>query len=123
MPARPRKPGLSPTVHIALLRGINVGGKNMLPMAVLSEMFGKAGCTSVQTYIQSGNVVFCAPKAGAALAGRSICDAITKKFGFQARVVIRTAEELDAVVEGNPFLNSKADTKTLYVGFLADVPE
>ena len=50
--------------HVALLRGINVGGKNVLPMKDLAEMFADAGCTNVRTYIQSGNVIFEAP-AGA----------------------------------------------------------
>ena len=49
--------------HVALLRGINVGGKNVLPMKELAAMFGAAGCTGVLTYIQSGNVVFHAPAA------------------------------------------------------------
>ena len=49
--------------HVALLRGINVGGKNMIPMADLAAMFDRCGCTSVQTYIQSGNVVFSATPA------------------------------------------------------------
>ena len=49
--------------HVALLRGVNVGGKNMLPMKNLAAMFATAGCRDVATYIQSGNVVFNAPAA------------------------------------------------------------
>ena len=53
--------------HVALLRGINVGGKNLLPMQHLARMFQDAGCDEVRTYIQSGNVIF---KAGRASCGR-----------------------------------------------------
>jgi uncharacterized protein (DUF1697 family) len=106
---------------VALLRGINVGGKNMLPMTDLARMFEKAGCTSVRTYIQSGNVVFASADGEAAC--RGVCGAITKKFGFEGRIVTRTAEEMDRVAKGHPFLDAKADFKRLFVGFLSDSPE
>jgi uncharacterized protein (DUF1697 family) len=124
MAAGPRKttakPGRS-LVHVALLRGINVGGKNMLPMAKLVEMFEEAGCEGVRTYIQSGNVVFIAKDAGKAC--RGVSGAIAKKFGFEGRIVVRSADELDRVAKDHPFLSAKADLKRLYVGFLADSPD
>ncbi len=64
-----------PIVYVALLRGINVGGKNKLPMKELAEIFAKAGCGGVTTYIQSGNVVFTAP-AG-------LCDGLAEKVSKQ----------------------------------------
>jgi uncharacterized protein (DUF1697 family) len=111
-------------VHVALLRGINVGGNNSLPMDVLVTMFGDTGCREVQTYIQSGNVVF---RASAALASRvpsAIAKAVERRFGFRAPIVMRTAAELAAVVQGNPFVRACAgvDEKALHVMFLADRP-
>ncbi len=108
-------------VHVALLRGINLGGRR-LPMKDLAPMFRDAGCGDVRTYIQSGNVVF---QAGQALARRIpdlIEEAISERFGFEAPVVTRTAAEIDGVVRGNPFLKGGADPKTLHVAFLRDRP-
>jgi uncharacterized protein (DUF1697 family) len=108
--------------HVALLRGINVGGKNMLPMKVLAEIFATTGCTDVTTYIQSGNVVFCAEaKVAEGLAG-VITKQVEKQFGLKVPVVMRSAAELDAVIRGNPFLNVGAAEETLHVLFLADRP-
>jgi uncharacterized protein (DUF1697 family) len=109
--------------YVALLRGINVGGKNVLPMKDLAALFADAGCAGVKTYIQSGNVVF---RAGPSLARRVpkvIADAISARFGIDAAVVTRTAEELRAIAEANPFLRDGADVATLHVAFLADAPE
>lgn len=109
-------------LHVALLRGINVGGKNMLPMKDLAAMFTAAGATDVQTYIQSGNVVF---RAGAASAKRMpalVTAAIAAKFGYQIPVVTRTAAEFVAVLAANPFLKRAADPRALHVAFLADTP-
>lgn len=107
---------------VALLRGINVGGKNRLPMQDLREMFVEAGCTDGHTYIQSGNVVFRAsPSVFAKLSSR-IASRIVERFGYQTPVVLRTAEQLRDVVLHNPFLAAGADEETLHVVFLADQP-
>jgi uncharacterized protein (DUF1697 family) len=107
-------------VYIALLRAVNVGGNNKLPMSDLAAMFSEAGCHDVRTYIQSGNVVFAA-SAGCAksLAGK-IERAITERFGFRAPVVLRTAAEMQRVLSANPFLES--DPTSLHVGFLNKAP-
>ena len=78
---------------MALLRGINVGGKNMLPMGALVEFFEGAGCTEVRTYINSGNVVFAASAAAAKKVARAVEGEIEKRFGFRSPVVIRTGED------------------------------
>lgn len=109
--------------YVAFLRGVNVGGKNKLPTRDLIVMFTLAGCEAVETYIQSGNVVF---KAGAALAARIptlIASGIEERFGYRVPVVVRTVEELRDVVGGNPFLSTGVDAERLHVAFLADVPE
>ena len=109
-------------VYIALLRAINVGGTKKLLMADLRAMFEAAGCDDVQTYIQSGNVVFRAEPVLATRIPTLIQSEIAASKGFQAPVVTRTAAEVDAVVSGNPFLAAGADPARLHVGFLAEAP-
>ena len=109
-------------VYIALLRAINVGGTKKLLMAELRAMFEAAGCTDVRTYIQSGNVVFWAEPALAARIPELIESEIATTKGFQVPVVMRTAQELDAVARGNPFLAAGAEPAKLHVGFLAEAP-
>jgi uncharacterized protein (DUF1697 family) len=110
-------------VHVALLRGINVGGKNLVPMKALAEMFAKAGCSDVETYIQSGNVLFLASEATASRAEGLVTRAIRERFGFEIPVITRSTAELREIATQNPFLRAGADPKTLHVVFLADVPE
>ena len=108
--------------YVALLRGINVGGKNMLPMRELAALFTAAGCRDVKTYIQSGNVVYKAsPEVAGTLPG-VITEAILQRFGLRVPVVTRTAAALQAVVAGNSFLAAGGDPETLFVAFLADAP-
>lgn len=111
--------------YAALLRAINVGGKNKLPMKVLAAMFEGAGCRDVVTYIQSGNVVFSAPAAAVKKLPEIISQRIFDDFGFRVPVVVRSHEELAAVVSENPFLlagETAKDEKPLHVVFLADTP-
>jgi uncharacterized protein (DUF1697 family) len=107
--------------HAALLRGINVGGKNPLPMKDLARMFAGAGCANVRTYIQSGNVVFDAPGNAAKIAEIVSAD-IEKRFGYRIPVVLRTSAQLLKTIAGNPFLKAGADVKALHVYFLAVAP-
>jgi len=102
--------------HAALLRGINVGGKNIVPMIDLAVFFVEAGCRGVRTYIQSGNVVFEAPAA----ALKKLPAAISRKIGVP--VIVRSQAELEAVVRGNPFLKAGEAEKMLHVAFLAGLP-
>src|SRR6516164_8411232 len=94
------------TTWVALLRGINVGGKHILPMKQLVEMFTEAKCVDVRSYIQSGNVVFTAPpkvvKGLTALLEKKIAD----RFGFSAPIILRSHEELARVARSNPFLKA-----------------
>jgi uncharacterized protein (DUF1697 family) len=108
--------------HVALLRGINVGGKHRLPMKDLVTIFEAAGAADVQTYIQSGNIAF----AGSATLARRLPGvveaAISKQCGFEVPVVIRSAADMRSVVDGNPFLAEGADEAALAVAFLAAKP-
>jgi uncharacterized protein (DUF1697 family) len=108
--------------HVALLRGINVGGKNMLPMKELAGIFATAGCTDVMTYIQSGNVVFCAEGKVAKGLSEAITTQVEKQFGLKVPVVLRSTAEMGAVIRGNPFLKAGAAEEMMHVLFLADNP-
>ncbi len=109
-------------VHIALLRGINVGGRNKLPMKALTAIFTESECEDVRTYIQSGNILFEATNRQARALPKAISSVIEERFGFLVPVVLRSADELRLVAEGNPFLKANADPKALHVAFLADHP-
>ena len=110
------------STHVAFLRGINVGGKNLLPMQLLMCMFESLGCEAVRTYIQSGNVLFEASEALARRVPQAISRAILAGTRLGVPVVIRTAEELAGVARRNPFRKTGADPRTLHVAFLADEP-
>lgn len=107
---------------MALLRGINVGGKNKLPMEVLSAMFQEAGCTEVRTYIASGNVIFRASTASIKTLSQEISRRIASDFGLRVPVVLRSAEEFRKIVRDNPLSVKSIEPKKFHVGFLAEQP-
>jgi uncharacterized protein (DUF1697 family) len=117
-----REPVSKAARHVALLRGINVGGKNMLPMKELVGMFVAAGCGDVTTYIQSGNVVFSADAEVVAGLDLSIAARVEERFGLRVPVILRTAAEIRAVIRRNPFLLAETGEEVLHVCFLADLP-
>lgn len=112
--------------HLALLRGINVGGKNLIPMRALATLFAEAGGGDVRTYIQSGNVIFEAAPNEAEKLVQSVATAIAAQFRCQIPIVVRTADQLSAVLENNPFLQGTAPAETtaemLHVYLLAHRP-
>jgi uncharacterized protein (DUF1697 family) len=103
---------------VALLRGVNVGGRNSLPMADLREIASACGYEDVRTYIQSGNLVLSAT-GGAKAVARTLEEAIASRTSVASDVVVRTAAELDAIVKGNPFLARGEDPAHLHVLFSA----
>jgi uncharacterized protein (DUF1697 family) len=109
------------TVCAALLRGINVGGKNKVPMAALRDVFATLGHEDVVTYIQSGNVVFTS-SVKPAQAARDIAAGIKGEFGLQVPVVVRTRAELAKVAKTNPYLAAGVDVSKLHVTFLDAKP-
>jgi len=124
--ARRTAPSAVPTsasAHVALLRGVNVGGKNLLPMKDLAALFEAAGCGRVSTYIQSGNVIFVADAGTAKSAAARVSDAIERRFRLRIPVVIRSVGELRAVVRANPFIAAGIDPGAAYVAFLAGAPD
>jgi uncharacterized protein (DUF1697 family) len=110
------------SVFVALLRGINVGGKNSLPMKDLVRLFEALGCKAVRTYIQSGNVVFEASEALGRRLPDALSRAILKEAELKVPVVTRTALELKKSLRDNPYLGTTADPTRLHVAFLADKP-
>ena len=90
------------TSYVALLRGINVGGNNPVPMAGLRDAFAELGATGVSTYIQSGNVLFDGGRAGHDTWVKRLEAHLAERFGYHARVTLRSHEELRAIVDGAP---------------------
>ncbi len=114
------------SAYIALLRGINVSGQKSILMADLKKLFESLKFTDVKTYIQSGNVVFTcakAPKGGDQEMAAMIETAIAKQYAFQVPVIVRTAEELAAVLAANPFRKLKLlEKERVYVSYLSETP-
>jgi uncharacterized protein (DUF1697 family) len=108
--------------HIALLRGVNVGGANKLAMSDLKAIFEGAGCANVETIIQSGNVVFEAPAKAIGSLATIVAAEIQRRTGIEAPVILRSGAELRAIVESNPFLHAGADPAQLHVMCLAVRP-
>jgi uncharacterized protein (DUF1697 family) len=107
---------------VALLRGINVGGNKPLDMARLRALMTGLGYTDVRTYLQSGNAVFSCPPKSAASAASQIEGAIEGEFGFECRVIMRRAPELEAAMAADPLLHFLGNPSRHFVGFLSDPP-
>lgn len=106
--------------HLALLRGINVSGHNMIKMDVLKKLLENAGFQNVRTYIQSGNVFVDSEEENGASVGFKIKQEIFKQLGLEVPVVIIGKDDLEACLKNNPYLKEKdCDTKKLYVAFLS----
>ena len=109
-------------VYASLLRGINVGGRNLMPMAALAEVYAKAGCTQVKTLLQSGNVVFRGSGSPAPLV-KKLGAAIEARFGARPGLFLKTPAELRAALAANPFAaEAKADPSHLVLLFFDGKP-
>jgi uncharacterized protein (DUF1697 family) len=107
---------------IVLFRGINVGGKHVLPMKELGSLLESLGCRNVRTYIQSGNAVLESPERDPSKLGRRIAKAIAAQRGFEPRILLVDLPELERVIASNPFVEAEAEPKSLHVGFLESEP-
>jgi uncharacterized protein (DUF1697 family) len=113
------------TVYIALLRGINVGGSGKLPMSDLRQICSDCGFGAVQTYIQSGNVIFTADKLDPTTAAQTLRSAISRALPLDPAVTVRTRDELADIVAANPFLPG-AEPTHLHVAYFdqpAELPD
>src|SRR5579862_2902066 len=107
--------------HVALLRGINVGGHNKVPMAELRELVAGLGHDDVATYIQSGNVVFSAAGKDSPALASALEKAIAARFGFTIRVVVLSRAELAKVAADNPY-TAETNPRLVHVVFLTAKP-
>lgn len=107
------------TRQIALLRGINVGGANKLPMKELTALLHDIGCKNVRTYIQSGNVVFEGKARGA-----EITTALQERFGFSPQCFVLSAAALCKAAANCPFsAQAEADPKSVHLYLLENAPD
>jgi uncharacterized protein (DUF1697 family) len=88
--------------YVALLRGINVGGNNLIKMSALKTCFEETGLRDVTTYIQTGNVLFTAGRTNPRALTGQIENALSATFAFECRVVVRSFEQMKATVEKSP---------------------
>src|SRR6476660_5769378 len=106
--------------YVALIRGINVGGNNLIKMPALKACFEEQGLRDVTTYIQSGNVVFASPKRAPEIALR-LEAALEAKFGCRTSIMLRSQKEMEAIVGRAPGGFGKQPEKYRYdVIFLHD---
>jgi uncharacterized protein (DUF1697 family) len=109
--------------YVALFRGINVGGRQIVRMADLKELHQAPGFQKVVTSIQSGNVVFTSDDADAAALSKRIEEAFAQRFGFRSSVMVRTVGQLDEIIKNNPFRDQpEKEPKWVLVLFLANYP-
>jgi len=109
--------------YVALLRAINVSGQKIIKMEDLRRMFEMPGIKNISTYIQSGNVLFDAPEQDDEKLRVKIEKQLLKQLGYAVEVFVRSAAEMAAIVENNPFAQTQSAHKTAtYVSFLSAAP-
>jgi uncharacterized protein (DUF1697 family) len=110
------------TRYISLLRGINVGGRRKILMADLKKLYSDLGCLNIQTYIQSGNVIFDWDlEKDATEIETIIYKAIQKHYGYEVPVIIRKVKEIEEIILNNPFA-TPSNSESLFLMFLKDKP-
>jgi uncharacterized protein (DUF1697 family) len=109
-------------IYVAMLRGINVGGHN-IKMDQLRTSLEELGLQKVQTYIQSGNVVFKTATISPTALSKKIENKILSQFGLSVSVICRTADEMENTIKSNPFVNQPGiDHEKFHVAFLSQAP-
>ena len=109
--------------YVAFLRGVNVGGKKPIKMKQLADVLSAAGFRNVRTFIASGNVIFDASAKDPARMARKLEKHLLNAFGCEITVIIRTVDELRAIIKLNPFKKPKPSAdEMLFVTFLASQP-
>ncbi len=111
-------------VFIAMLRGVNVGPHNRMKMDALRDLCGSLELRDVQTYVQSGNIVFRTNVRNPAALAKKIQSAIEKEFSFNPEVILRTTAEMRGAIARNPFAGVKnIEPGKLLIDFLACDPD
>jgi uncharacterized protein (DUF1697 family) len=112
------------TTYISLLRGINVGGKNTIKMDILRELYVNLGFSNVQSYIQSGNIIFNAESIDNQTLENKISTKITKTFELHLPVLVLTIDELKQALTNNPYTtNNLKDPAKIHLTFLSEIPD
>jgi uncharacterized protein (DUF1697 family) len=109
--------------YIALFRGINVGGKNALPMKDLVSIFENLGTSHVKSYIQSGNVVFRSASTDMSSFCKRLGIEIKERCGFEPHIFVIDASEFETAIKSNPFPDAESEPRSLHFGFLAVAPQ
>ncbi|MFV0474579.1 MAG: DUF1697 domain-containing protein [Pikeienuella sp.] len=107
---------------ILLLRGVNVGGSNILPMKDLRAALERRGLRDARTYIQSGNCVIDGDARDAAELSALAAGAIEQDFGFRPQVLALTPQQIETAIADNPFADEGCDPKTVHIHFLLEEP-
>jgi len=110
--------------YIAMLRGINVSGQKIIKMEDLRALCSGLGFRNVETYVQSGNIVFQTPVENPTALSKRIGETILHSFGFDVPVIVRTSKEMGIVIANNPFLKEKeVNSSKLHVTFLSETTQ
>jgi len=110
--------------YISILRGINVSGHKMIKMDALRKMYSDLGFKNVQTYIQSGNVVFQDKIIDSKKLEKKIAKKILEQFSFEVPIIVIELGELKTIVKNNPFGNDTSkDISYMHVTFLSAIPD
>ena len=104
--------------YVALLRGINVGGNNMIKMEALRASIASLGFENVKSYINSGNLIFETAKTDDSELAKTIHDAIQRDFGFDISVMVRSIAEIEEIIAKNPFAGQFENHKDMHLFFL-----
>lgn len=108
-------------IHIALLRGINVGGRNRVPMSDLLQMVTDLGFDDARSFLNSGNLLFASDERDGPALAQQLEVATEKRFGFAVSYIVRSAAEWDRIIDRNPFpQEAKSDPSHLLVMCLKD---
>jgi uncharacterized protein (DUF1697 family) len=108
---------------IALLRGINVSGQKKIKMSALKNLFEELSFNNVQTYIQSGNVLFTSKSINKKAIRTKIENKILEEYGYKVEVILKTPDEFKRAIKSNPFLkDKKKNSERIYFTFLSEKP-
>ncbi len=111
------------TTHISLLRGINVSGQKKIRMADLRDLYESLGFSAVESYLQSGNVIFESDEEDRAALANMIEAEIEKSYGYSVSLLLRSSADFARVLQHNPYLRTRSENaKELYITFLAETP-
>jgi len=112
------------TTYISILRGINVGGHNQVKMDALRQLYAELGYSSIQSYIQSGNVIFASGLSDINYLEKNIREKIFETFGLKVSVLVMTIVELKTVLENNPYIkDTMKNPAFIHLTFLSGIPD